>query len=437
MATKRKTAIIGLGYVGLANLAWFLKRTNDELIAFDIDEEKIASLKGNRSIFDENELRFVIEKGNKRIRYTSDPKDLSDADIYLLAVGTPSLEDGSCDMSHVEAAISLIEEYASKENIYLIIRSTVRIGTADEIRERLSKKEGVAFHIISMPEFLAQGTSYKDEMNPYRLVVGAADSESFRFIEKLRKHDTEAGVPIYEMSNASAELSKYASNVFLATKISFVNEMARLAEVVGADIDSVSRAMGADPRIGNSMLRSGIGYGGSCFPKDTIALTHLAKEKGVALSIPEATHKINETQLTWFLEKIEKHLGSLKGKRIALFGLSYKAGTADLRYSRAYALAELLLKEGASLAVYDPSPKAVEKFASSLKVDGYKTMKETIQDADALVLLTDDLAFRTLNEEKMLPLMKGRFLFDGRNIYSLDYFKSFSYISVGRREVLR
>jgi UDPglucose 6-dehydrogenase len=424
-----KLVIIGLGYVGLANVAYLVSHGQKGVVAFDCDEKKISLLKTNRFPFKEPMLNEVLGKEAKKILYTSNEKELSDADAYFVAVGTPSKADGTADLSFLNGALDTIEKVSKKSKI--IIRSTVPVGTAKKVADRLPN-----FSVISMPEFLAEGRSYEDESSPYRIVLGAKNQSDFDFIRNLRKTDVNQGVPFYYMSNESAELSKYASNIFLSMKISYVNEMARLAEAVGADINDVALAMGADPRIGHPMLKAGLGYGGSCFPKDGKALLETASEEEVPLLLAKATAAINDSQPLYFFKKIQARFPSLKGIKIALLGLAYKAGTSDLRNALSLVLAKYLLAEGAILSAYDPSEEARKAFAGVYPaITVSATKDEAIQGTDALLIVTEEGEFAALDEKRLLTEMEGRVIFDGRNLYSTHYFRYFEYISIGRAAV--
>jgi UDPglucose 6-dehydrogenase len=424
-----KLAIIGLGYVGLANAAYFATNTHDEIWAYDSDEKKISLLKAGQMPFKEASLGDVLKKNYKKIHYTTSSEDLKDCAAYFLCVGTPSKEDGTADLSYLDSALNEIEKISKGSK--LIIRSTVPVGTAKTYQDRLP-----SFSIISMPEFLAEGRSYEDESTPYRIVIGARKAEDYDFIRNLRKSDVNSGVPFYFMSNESAELTKYASNIFLSMKISYINEMARLAESVNADISDVALAMGADPRIGHAMLHAGLGYGGSCFPKDGKALLATASKEEVPMLLPEATAAVNFTQPLYFVKKIEKHYPTMKGVRIAFLGLAYKAGTSDLRNALSLVIAKYLLEDGALLSAYDPSEAARQAFSAAYpSVSVYPTKEEALKDADALVIVTEEKEFAALDEKTLLSLMKGRVIFDGRNLYPCYHFSYFEYVSVGRPSI--
>ena len=424
-----KIVIVGLGYVGLANVAYFAENLRADLWAYDSNSEKLAALKSAQFPFKEPALNDILKKDYKKIHYTANPQDLKDADAYFVCVGTPSKEDGTADLSYLNEAINEIEKNSKGSRV--IIRSTVPVGTAKTLQDRLN-----SFSFISMPEFLAEGRSYEDESSPYRIVVGARKAEDYDFIRNLRKPDVNSGVPFYFMSNESAELTKYASNIFLSMKISYINEMARLAEVMNADISDVALAMGADPRIGHAMLHAGLGYGGSCFPKDSKALLETASKEDVTMLLPEATEAINLSQPLYFLKKILAEFPSLKGVKIALLGLSYKAGTGDIRYSIALSMAKYLSEGGAILSAYDPVEIAREAFQEAEPNVAVKTsLSDAVKGTSALLILTEAREFSHLDEKALLPLMEGRIIFDGRNLYPTHHFQYFTYVSVGRAKV--
>jgi UDPglucose 6-dehydrogenase len=435
MATKRTIAVVGLGYVGLANLAVFSEDKRWQLLAYDSDAEKIASLQKGEFPLREPAMNDVLKKNYKRIRYTTKKEDLAEADLFLLAVGTPSKEDGSADLSYLQAAILMIKSVLKKD-VSILIRSTVPVGTGKAIREGFAgEKHKVC--VISMPEFLSEGHSYEEEKDPYRFVVGCADKAGYELVRDLRKDAVKEGIPFYEMSNESAELTKYASNIFLSMKISYINEMARLSEKEDANIEDVAMAMGADPRIGHAMLHAGVGYGGSCFPKDGKALLADASSKETTLLLPEAAAAVNFTQPLYFLKKIKAKIPSLKDVKVALLGLTYKAGTADIRSSVSLVLAKYLLEEGAVIQAYDPSSLARKAFKAALPdVHMFGTLKEAVSGVEGLILMTEETEFTALDEKSLLSWVKGRFIFDGRNLYSLKYFKYFTYVSIGRKDVV-
>jgi UDPglucose 6-dehydrogenase len=430
-----RITVIGLGYVGLANLAVLSSDKSLETIGFDKDFFKVAALHDGTYPFDEESLRAELSLNKPLI--TSDPlQALKGSSAYLIAVGTPSLQDGTTDLSSLFDSLSLIRSYADKD-AFIVIRSTVPVGTASNISAFLNKGSKHSFKVISLPEFLSEGTALADERKPARIVVGAIDKASFEFVRTLKEREIKSGVPLLEMSNESAELAKYASNAFLAMKISFINELARYSEKSGADIAAVALAVGADPRIGSAMLKPGIGYGGSCFSKDMASLINQSAAINAPLLLPEAAAAINQTQPLYFLKKIETQIPNLKGICLAISGLTYKAHISDIRNSLSLVLASCLLAEGADLVGFDVSAEARANFKKRLpKVKIVDSLEKALKGADALVILTEDESNVSLAEARLVKLMKGRSIYDSRNLYALDYFKIFDYYSIGRRDVI-
>ncbi len=437
MATKKRTkkiSIIGLGYVGLANYV-LPAPLFTEVVGYDTDEEKVRALNQGTYPVDELKLKRVLSKPIKNHKITSNPEDLKGSFAYFISVGTPEKEDGSCDLSYFEAAVGLIKSSATLPDTYIVIRSTVEIGTADRLKESL-KDEPIHYHVISIPEFLREGSSYDDELNPDRIVIGSDKEEEAKAILNLRKDVVSKGIPVYWMSNVSAETTKYASNFFLALKIAYANEMARVSGAYGADIKDVLNSVGADHRIGRSMLGAGIGFGGSCLPKDLKALSHSAKNKDVDVPLLDGALDSNVRQRKYLLDKMHQYLGDLKGKTIAVAGLSFKEGVADVRSSLALPFMEELHREGAIVNGFDLSEEALKQLKDS-PYHLYHELKDAVKDADALVFLTGEKRFKTINEANLLKAMPGRFIFDGRNIFSLQYFKYFHYISMGRPDQIK
>jgi UDPglucose 6-dehydrogenase len=430
-----RITVIGLGYVGLANLAVLSGDKSLETNGFDQDFSKVDALNGGTYPFDEASLKAELTL-NKPV-VTSDPSQaLKGSSAYLIAVGTPSLQDGTTDLSSLFDSLSLVKTYADQD-AFVVIRSTVPVGTASDVSAFLNKGSKHSFKVISLPEFLSEGTTLLDERKPARIVVGAADKASFGFVRTLKKREVESGVPLFEMSNESAEFAKYASNAFLAMKISFINELARYSEKSGADITAVAAAVGADPRIGSAMLKPGIGYGGSCFSKDVASLIHQAAASGTTLLLPQATAAINQTQPLYFLKKIETSTPNLKDARLVILGLAYKAHISDIRNSMSLILASYLLAQGANLIGFDVSAEAREAFKKRLpKALVVDSLEKALKGAEALIILTEDESNGSLAEPLLIKLMKGRSIYDSRNLYPLDYFKVFNYYSIGRRDVI-
>lgn len=429
-----KIAVLGLGYVGLANMAVLASLSHD-VIGFDIDENKVTELNDDKFIFDEDAIAKALQKKRKKWVVTNEISDLKNVEIFFFALPTPKGKNGECDISIIDKSIDdLLPLLEGKKNpVYFVIRSTVEIGFADSLKTKLSKYP-MQIHVISLPEFVAEGTTYIDEKNPYRMVIGASNRGDFDLIREIRRDALYAGVPFFEMSNISAELTKYAANSFLATKISFINSLARLSDKIGANILDVSMGIGSDPRIGSSMLGSGIGYGGACFPKDTVALAKFANKNDSPLPLIEETIKINETQPAYFLNKIKKEMGSLKDKNIGVLGLAYKQGIGDIRSSLSIDIISSLIKEGAKIKAFDYSlmaRKAVKEIFPD--IDFASSVLEAAKGIDAIIFLTNDRRFKEIKEKDLLLNMEGRYIFDGRNIFSLNAFPHFNYCSIGRK----
>ena len=437
MGIKMKVTVIALGYVGLAN-AVVLSERGFDVVAYDNDAAKIAELKKGKAPFDEAGLSVALYKNRKRISFTNDEKEAyTSSNVFFVAVDTPALPDGGSNLTHLNEVVSCVEKYV-KEELFLVIRSTVPVGTNGKLSASVKSLSGARIHIVSNPEFLAEGRALLEERSPSRIVIGSNEKASRDLLRVLYRKAISSGVPYYEMDPASAEFVKYASNLFLALKISYVNELARLAEPLGADIGAVTLAMGADPRIGHSMTKAGVGYGGACLPKDGSALQREAKELGFRLSLVEDASLVNQTQPFFFYQKIVKRLGPLSNKKVAVLGLSFKAGTSDVRHTVADYFVKSLLKDGAEVRSYDPSAKARKAFSGLVAVSHKhiiaSTLEAALTGADAILILTEDEAFASLDENKLLRAMSGRFIFDGRNLYDTRHFRYFDYVSVGRAE---
>lgn len=430
MGIDMKIGVLGLGYVGLANVG-VLASIGHQIIGYDIDSDKVRLLSDGAYPFDDHLLKEALRTYKDRVRYTDDICSLKWMDAYILALPTPENEDGSCDVSYMDEAItSLLSVLGSNENVILIIRSTVSVGYALKLGNRLKNPK---IHIISLPEFVREGTTYSDEKHPDRFIVGVSDDMDFEFIKHLREDAVKEGVPFLKMNNQSAELTKYASNSFLAMKISYINSLAYLSKKVGADIEDVANGMGSDRRIGKSMLGAGVGYGGSCFPKDTKAIRHIGQESGVPLPLIEDTIKINEEQPIRFLNDVKESLGGLNGKTIAVLGLAYKDGISDVRSSVSITIIERLLNEGAIVNCFDSNPLAMNAMKAKYeKIACFDSVEFALNNADAVMILTRDKSFLSLKDNKALETMKGRYIFDGRNLFKKEDFPSFVYSSIGR-----
>jgi UDPglucose 6-dehydrogenase len=369
-----------------------------------------------------------------RLTFTSTlPKAVRASAVIFIAVGTPQGEDGSADVNQV---LEVARDIAKAMNGYKVIvdKSTVPVGTSDRVREVIRRETTHPFSVVSNPEFLKQGAAVEDFMKPDRVVIGAEDPRAEEMMRELYSPFTRTGAPIMVMDCASAELSKYASNAMLATRISFMNEIANVCELVGADIDHVRRAVGSDRRIGPSFLFPGIGYGGSCFPKDVQALIHFAADKDYDFTILQAVETVNKCQKTRLLAKMRTHFGSLKGKKVAVWGLSFKPRTDDMREAPSVPLVEGLLAAGASVQAYDPEAVPVAKRIFGNRVAFAAGNYEALKGADCLAIVTEWNEFRRPDFPRMRKLMREPIVFDGRNLYTLDQMKQngFTYYSIGR-----
>jgi UDPglucose 6-dehydrogenase len=430
-----KISFIGTGYVGLVAGACFAENGND-VICVDKDPAKVRTLQRGRIPIYEPGLEELVRRNRaeKRLTFTTNlPRGVRASQIVFIAVGTPTGEDGSADLRHV---MDVAREIARVMNGYKVIvdKSTVPVGTADKVREVIRKETSHPFSVVSNPEFLKQGAAIDDFMKPDRVVIGAEDPRSAEIMRELYAPFTRTGAPIMMMDCASAELCKYAANAMLATRISFMNEVANVCEVVGADVDSVRRAVASDRRIGPSFLFPGVGYGGSCFPKDVKAMLNFAANKSYDFQILKAVECVNERQKVRLLAKMKKHFGTLKGKRIAVWGLAFKPKTDDMREAPAVPLIEALLESGATVTAYDPEAIRVARgiFGSAVQFadNGYAALS----GADALAIVTEWNEFREPDYGRIRKLMRSPVIFDGRNIYNPEQIRGFgfTYYSIGR-----
>jgi len=406
----------------------------------DLDEKRIASLEKGKVPFFEPGLAELVEKNIQagRLRFTTDlHKAVDEALAIFIAVGTPSRPDGSADLSFVDEVARSVGSRMTGYKV-VITKSTVPVGTASRIKTLIEENQTVPcnFGVVSNPEFLREGSAIEDFMRPNRVVIGADSQASVAIMQDLYRPLYLLDAPVVITDIPTAEVIKYASNVFLATKISFINEMANLCELVGADVQMVSKGMGLDKRIGSKFLHAGPGYGGSCFGKDTAALINIGSEAGYEMTLAKATKRINEQQRTRMLKKIGEALGDLKGKTVGLLGLAFKPNTDDIRDSPALAIAEELIKAGATVRTYDP-----EALEESMKVlpdmvpcrDAY----QTAEGADAIVLVTEWNQFRNLDLEQIRAKVKSPIFIDLRNVYEPQRMaeQGFYYVSVGRKTV--
>jgi UDPglucose 6-dehydrogenase len=434
-----KISVFGTGYVGLVVSACLAENGN-HVVAVDIDADKIARLKrGEIPIYEPGLSELVARNVSEdRLTFETDfDAAVVASKILFVAVGTPGGEDGSADMSHVLAVAEGIGR-AMNERKVVVLKSTVPVGTNRKVKAAISRLTEFSVGVVSNPEFLKEGAAIDDFLRPDRVVIGADEPETADVMQELYRPFVRTGNPILVMDPESAELTKYAANAMLATRISFMNEMARLCEKVGADVSQVRRAIGADKRIGHAFLFPGVGYGGSCFPKDIRALVRTAREVGLDLKLVDATEQVNEAQKTFLLEKIRAHFGDdLSGRTFGVWGLAFKPRTDDMREAPSLALIRGLVAAGARIRAFDPeAAKEARKVLSD--VDGHVTYcrksYDALEGADALVLVTEWNEFREPDFDRIKKLLSSPVVFDGRNIYNPDMLRQlgFAYFGVGR-----
>mgnify|MGYP000002871573 CR=1 FL=1 len=433
-----KISVIGTGYVGLVT-GTCLAETGNEVICVDIDKAKVEKMRNGEIPIYEPHLDVLFERNIKanRLKFTTSlDEGLEHGEIICLALPTPEGEDGSADLSYV---LNVSEEIGKKIKEYKVIvdKSTVPVGTAEKVHAVISKNASCEFDVVSNPEFLREGFAVDDFMKPERIVVGSSSERATAIMKKLYSPFVRSGNPIIIMDEKSAELTKYASNSFLATKITFMNEIANYCEKVGADVDMVRAGMGTDSRIGKRFLFPGIGYGGSCFPKDVKALQKAGKDEDYEFKILNSVIEINSNQKTILLPKIAAYFNNdLKGKTIAVWGLAFKPETDDIREASAIDMMNALLKKGVKLQVFDPEamPNIEKTFGDKLSYS--ETMYAALEGADALLICTEWSIFRTPDYRKLKESLNNAVIFDGRNLYNVNDMESegFNYISIGRKE---
>ncbi len=436
-----RLAVIGTGYVGLVTGTCFAESGN-HVICVDVDEEKLKKLNAGIIPIYEPGLKPLFDRNVKegRLRFTKDLRQaVEHAEIIFFALPTPPQEDGSADLQYV---LQAARDVALCMNGYKIIvnKSTVPVGTAKKVKEVIAQHTHHPFDVVSNPEFLREGAAVEDFMKPERVIIGTDSEHVKKVMERLYKPFIRSGNPIIFMDIESAELTKYAANAFLATKISFMNEIAQVAERVGANVDWVRIGIGLDSRIGKRFLFAGVGYGGSCFPKDVKALYQIAKEHDYDFKIIKAVMQVNEQQKRSFVEKILRYYdGDVRGKRFAVWGLAFKPNTDDIREAPSLTIIKALLEKGATIAAFDPEAmENVKKYHPDLTITFAKDMYAALQDADALIIVTEWSEFRTPDFEKVRQHLRSPVIFDGRNLYDLEEMRNlnFDYISVGRPEVI-
>ena len=431
-----KIAVVGTGYVGLVTGTCFAETGND-VTCVDIDKTKVDKLSaGQITIYEPGlEKLFLRNVKEERLRFTTSLYDgVKDAEIVFLALPTPPGEDGSADLKYILGVAKDLGELMTDYKV-IVDKSTVPVGTAEKVYAAISKTFVGDFDVVSNPEFLREGVAVEDFMKPDRVVIGASSERARKVMGELYGPFVRSGNPVIFMDVRSAELTKYAANSFLATKISFMNEVAQLCERLGADVDMVRRGIGSDDRIGKRFLFPGIGYGGSCFPKDVQALVKSSSEVGYDFQILNAVMDVNERQKLHLLPKIKRFFkNDLKGKRFALWGLAFKPNTDDIREAPALYIIDELLKEGARVCAYDP--EAVNNVRALLgdKIEYAENQYDCLEGADALIIATEWNEFRTPNFLKIVTALRNKVIFDGRNLFESDAIKElgFYYESVGR-----
>ena len=431
MSTRETVGVIGVGYVGLVTAAC-LAELGHHVVCRDIAPERVAMLQRGEVPIHEPGVPELLQRNAERLTFTLDMEDVfRDARIAIICVDTPPTASGDADLSRVEAVIAALP--ASAEGAVLVMKSTVPVGTGNRVRSELDARGRQDVGYVSNPEFLREGSAVADFRQPDRVVVGGDRPED---VERVARLYQDLNAPILTTDIASAEMIKLASNAFLATKISFVNEIANVCERVGADVEEVARGMGMDSRIGQSFLRPGIGYGGSCFPKDVTALKQLAGNTGYSFQLLASVIEVNELQKRRVIGKLQDRLGSLRGRRVALLGLAFKPHTDDMREASSIVLASRLIAEGASVVAFDPvaAERARGVLPEAVEIAG--SMLAAVTDADAVVIVTEWPEFRAVLSAEVHAAMRGPLIVDGRNLLDPNeaVAAGFTYVPIGRAE---
>jgi UDPglucose 6-dehydrogenase len=434
-----KITVVGTGYVGLVSGTCFAE-TGNKVVCVDIDEKKIKRLQdGELPIYEPGlEKIFLRNIKEERLTFTTSLKEgIKDAEVIMLALPTPPGADGSADLKYVlkvaEDLGHLLEDYK-----VIVDKSTVPVGTAKKVHQAIAKNAKVEFDVVSNPEFLREGVAVEDFMKPERVVIGCSTERAKEVMGELYAPFVRQGNPIIYMDEESAELTKYAANSFLATKITFMNEIARLCELFGADVDLVRRGLGSDSRIGKRFLFPGIGYGGSCFPKDVKALVKSSADVNYEFKILTSVEEVNESQKLVLVDKIKKHFNNqLSGKTFAIWGLAFKPNTDDIREAPALEIINKLLEEGCNIQTFDPEAmKNVQEIYQN-KISFSENQYDALKNADALIIATEWNEFRTPEFEKIDSLLESKLIFDGRNLFGLDQMEKlgYTYYSIGRKTI--
>jgi UDPglucose 6-dehydrogenase len=432
-------AVVGTGYVGLVSGTCFAEMGN-HVVCVDNNVGKVEKLKSGSLTIYEPGLELLFERNTKagRLNFTTDLAEaVKQATVIFLALPTPPGEDGSADLSYI---LGVAEQLGNIMESYKVIvdKSTVPVGTAEKVHAKIAKNAKVPFDVVSNPEFLREGVAVDDFLKPDRVVIGTKSESARKLMQQLYEPFVRQGNPIYFMDERSAEMTKYAANSYLATRITFMNEIANLCEILGADVDSVRIGVGSDRRIGARFLFPGVGYGGSCFPKDVQALAKTAHENNYDFRILDSVMHVNDQQKYVLANKIKRYFGKdLKGKKIAVWGLAFKPNTDDIREAPAIYTMKTLLDAGAEIACYDPEAMPNMKAIFGDSISYTDDMYDTLKGADALTIITEWSVFRTPEFDKMKSLMKNPVIFDGRNVYKLEAMEEsgFYYDSIGRKVV--
>lgn len=435
-----KIAVVGTGYVGLVTGTCFAE-TGNTVTCIDINEEKISQLKKGIIPIFEPGLDVLFERNihQGRLKFTTSLQEgIQEAAIIFLALPTPPGEDGSADLSYI---LGVAKDLGPLLHHYTVIvdKSTVPVGTAERVKEEIARYAKEEFDVVSNPEFLREGVAVEDFMKPDRVVIGTTSEKAKKIMERLYAPLVRQGNPVMFMDERSAELTKYAANAFLATKITFMNEIANLCERLGANVDEVRKGIGSDSRIGKRFLFAGIGYGGSCFPKDVQALAKAASGVNYDFKILKSVMQVNQTQKTKLLPAMKAYFnGELRGKKIAVWGLAFKPYTDDIREAPSLENIRALLAEGAIVCAYDPEAQENVKKILGSEIQFGEDLYHTIEGADALLVVTEWPEFRTPEFEKIEVLLKNKVIFDGRNVFDTDQMEElgFDYYSIGRQPVI-
>ena len=434
-----KIAVVGTGYVGLVTGTCFAE-TGNQVTCVDINQEKVQQMQAGKIPIYEPGLDDLFQRNTQegRLHFTTSLKEgIEGAKVIFLALPTPPGADGSADLKYILQVANDLGPILSDYTV-IIDKSTVPVGTSDKVRAAIAKNATVEFDVVSNPEFLREGVAVEDFMKPDRVVIGTQSDRAKDLMSRLYAPLVRQGNPIIFMDERSAELTKYAANAFLATKITFMNEIANLCELVGANVDEVRKGIGTDSRIGKRFLFAGIGYGGSCFPKDVQALAKTSAENDYEFKILDSVMKVNDKQKTKLIPHLAKHFkGDLAGKKIAMWGLAFKPYTDDIREAPALYNIDALLELGASVSAYDPEAMGHVKQLLGDKITFTKNPYEALEGADALLIVTEWPQFRTPDFERMDSLLKNKVIFDGRNLYELNQMQElgYTYYSIGRQTI--